>query len=350
MILVGMLATFAALDARAWDPPDSPDGSTATDLAKPPATPTTPYPKAHGYIIQSGIDVLYNDGYWFAAQTMRGFQQELLNGVRYADKKDGQQGVVVQVCAVLGAFCEDVTSPGDFGLPAWPYAADNHYFNPDTGMGLNIEALADIAAAASLPNNFNAVLGAQLGVDPSLVTGNYTSNLLWLNAEYGNAVAAFQGQSAPSIGGRTQQSLGAFYLGWASHLMQDLTVVHHTFDEPQKHHSEYEAAADGVVVALSPGTYEAGGPAGTAKLDTNLCPGLVGTAACFGSYAANKTHNATDLARIDANVQLAAPGYVARQLALAASLQAGLYARFLTDTGNRPVHMSAIVSSVSSLL
>jgi hypothetical protein len=351
MILSALVATFAALDARAWDPPDPPDGSTAADLAMAPATPTTPYPKAHGYIIQSGIDVLYSDGYWFAAQTMRTSQQELLNGVRYADVKDGRQGVVVQACAAISLICKDVTSPGDLGLPSWPYAADNHYFNPDTGNGLSVDALAAIATATSLPSQFSPGLGFQLAVDPSLGTGNFPSNLSWMTAVYGNAVAGFQGQAIPSVGGRSGPALAMFYLGWASHLMQDLTVVHHTFDEPQKHHSEYEAAADGLVVPLGAGIYEAGGTVGTLKLDTSLCPNLpAGSRACFGSYAAYKSHDANALARIDANVQLAATGYATQQLAFAASLQAGLYAAFLKDIGNTPVHMSAVVATMPSML
>src|SRR5215469_7404181 len=88
LLVVALVLTMAASQSRAWDPPDGrmdpnrPDLANRLDLAEEPATPTTLLPQAHGYIIQNGISILYNDGYWFAAQMLRESQQELLNGVR----------------------------------------------------------------------------------------------------------------------------------------------------------------------------------------------------------------------------------------------------------------------------
>ena len=64
------------------------------------------------------------------------------NGVRYADRKDGQQSVVAQQCELFGFYCQDI-----YTFTGWPYAADNHYFNPDTGLGLDTNTLASYAAA-----------------------------------------------------------------------------------------------------------------------------------------------------------------------------------------------------------
>jgi len=67
-----------------------------------------------------------------------------------------------------------------------------------------------------------------------------------------------------------------------------------------------------------------------------------GSRTCFASYAAHVSHDANILDEIDqedySNVQVAIP--------FAQSLQAGLYAAFLTDIGLRPVHMSAIIAAL----
>ena len=61
-ILAVMLAGWmAAPPARAWNPPPG-----EADRTKRPETPTTLLWEAHGYLIQTGISVLHNDGYWFA--------------------------------------------------------------------------------------------------------------------------------------------------------------------------------------------------------------------------------------------------------------------------------------------
>jgi hypothetical protein len=137
-LLLGAAALFfIGRPAYAWDPPDGvvqSNGTPAADQAIPPATPTTLLPKAHGYIIQNGISILYNDGYWFAAQTLRQWQQELLNGVRYADVYQGTQQVDLEICELFGVNCNNIDSGVDGA--SWPYAADNHYFNPDTDKGL----------------------------------------------------------------------------------------------------------------------------------------------------------------------------------------------------------------------
>src|SRR5436305_383084 len=85
------------------------------------------YDQAPGYIIQNGITLLNNDGYWFAAAYLRNHQNELLNGVRWADAYDGRQTVDVEVCELFGLNCNSVPLTG---ITDWPAGADNHYYNP----------------------------------------------------------------------------------------------------------------------------------------------------------------------------------------------------------------------------
>jgi hypothetical protein len=49
---------------------------------------------------------LYNDGYWFAAQFLRDWQPELLNGIRYADVFFDRGTVELQLCFFLSLYCE----------------------------------------------------------------------------------------------------------------------------------------------------------------------------------------------------------------------------------------------------
>jgi hypothetical protein len=384
LLVVALVLTMAASQSRAWNPPDG----TAVDLAdKPPPTSTTLLPKAHGYIIQNGISILYNDGYWFAAQMLRQWQQELANGVRYADRYLGDQVVKANFCTWVVRFVSSVCTNVD-NIPfvgpytrSWPLAADNHYFNPDTGRGLDTrnvqnQALSELQLPDTLVN-FITVGQAylEIEVEPP-IRDDYTSALQMFDEEYAHALDAYFESSALSCGlcvggiysqercfgvhlllcqdvrGRQGTALAMFYLGWASHLMQDQTVVHHTFDEPQKHHTEYENAADGqgrspIGVGEQEGIYEAH----LAQLARDKqVPCQLGSRTCFAMYAAYKSHDASILAAADdadySNVQSAIYSNVQSAILFAQSLQAGLYAAFLTDIGLRPVHMSAVIAAL----
>jgi len=362
ILMVGVAAAVCAIahDAYAWDPPDGPE----VDQATLPATGLVH--NAHGYLIQTGISVLYNDGYWFAAQTLQASQQELLNGVRYADEKDGRQGVYIQECefGIFDGPCQNIDGPDIWPVyKDWPAAADNHYYNPDTGQGLDTSGFFDELTAAQIPTAILSVLDLDIytvgyQVEPQLEF-SYPASAGWFRWEYTNAVAAFQGlevydngegygwQPVTSINGRQGLALAMFYLGWASHLMQDATVVHHTFDQPDGNHAGYEAFADGLVTS-SPvangqqmGIYWNQIPTGY----TNACINPTDRG-CFLSYAASVSHDVNNLNRA------ASGDYsgVLTAIPFAQNLQAGLYATFLTDVGQPPIHMSAVMPGLALLM
>jgi hypothetical protein len=348
--VAAMFIAFASVSrVAAWNPPSG----NAKDQAIAPASPTTPLRQAHGYITQNAISLLENDGYWFAAGTLREWQQELLNGVRYADVKDGTQHVVVQACAqvpVVGWIFDSELWCGDVNVKtitagklrsSWPLAANEHYFNPESGTGLDqrgfslVDALEDFVQALGF-------VKIKITVDPPLQP-RYRSALDKFSEEYSNAVNAYRGVNVPSVKDATytreSKALAMFYLGWASHLMQDLTVVHHTFDTGLNNHSEYEDAADGMYTSppvadgVKHGMYDVQGPS----------PGLscpLSGPVCYPWTAAVLSHDGNILDDADdgiyANVKVAIP--------LAQSLQAGLYAAFLTDIGQPPIHMSAVMA------
>jgi hypothetical protein len=338
LLVAALVISMAASLARAWAPPDGP----AIDQTTPPTpTPTTLLRGAHGYIIQNGISILYNDGYWFAAQMLRQWQQELLNGVRYADAYLGRQRIVVQLCLIRVLFTDLCAVTQVLFEKDWPLGADNHYFNPDTGRGYNPGKLNEVAFWADLLDVLFPFIGPLLSidVDPPL-HDEYPSAVVIFDGEYANALNAYFDSSAPGIGGRQGTALAMFYLGWASHLLQDLTVVHHTFDEGLKDHSEYENAADGLGETFAPiadgqkrGIYED-------KVPVVDC--VPGSRTCFLTFAANASHEPVILqAAADkdySHIHVAIP--------FAQNLQAGLYAAFLTDIGLRPVHMSAVIAAL----
>jgi len=198
LLVATFVVSMAASQAHAWNPPPGP----AIDQATPPPTPTTLLREAHGYIIQNGISILYNDGYWFAAQMLQQWQQELLNGVRYADVYLDRQKVVIELCFFFSLYCKDV-----YTIASWPLAADNHYFNPDTGRGLNPGNLDELAAWAEvLPQIIlsyvtSGISYLDVDVRPNLQEG-YPSALQMFDKEYANALHASFAPAVPGIGGR----------------------------------------------------------------------------------------------------------------------------------------------------
>jgi hypothetical protein len=167
LLVSALVASMAASQARAWNPPDPRKGQEdRLDLAECPKYEKTPPYKcvkdettllkhAHGYITQNGISILYNDGYWFAAQMLRYWQQELLNGVRYADVYEGISKIatyedkdrkylncnpenltiwdkILAHGASGGVYCKEVR-----------IAPVNHFHNPDTGRGLDFKPFQD---------------------------------------------------------------------------------------------------------------------------------------------------------------------------------------------------------------
>jgi hypothetical protein len=267
-----------------------------------------------------------------------------LNGVRYADVYLGRQEVVVEACIGIDPFdvCTDLGT-----AKSWPLAADNHYFNPDTGLGLNLTGFSAIAAFA--PDIAQLLEGFTLGlanvkaeVRPSL-DSSYPSAVDMFQMEYGNALNAYFNRPATSIGNRRGMALAMLYLGWASHFVQDQTVVHHTFDEIRKHHSEYENAADGLVT--TPPVAD-GSMTGIYAEQLPALACSAGSRTCYVTFAAYSSHDRAVLDAADrgdySGIQAAIP--------FAQKLQAGVYAAFLTDIGQTPVHMSAAVAAVAGSL
>ena len=103
LLVASVCVSFLTTEAREWDAPDGPTSDTVT-----PPAPGALLQKAHGYIIQNGISILYNDGYWFAAQALRASQLDILGGVRYADVYQGDQSLGFQECLPPTDLCTNI--------------------------------------------------------------------------------------------------------------------------------------------------------------------------------------------------------------------------------------------------
>lgn len=319
----------------AWNPPDGHSQTEATG----PDTPTTPLKKGHGWITQAGISILENDGYWFAAERLRAQQNNLLSGNRWEDEGEGRQKAELVTCAIpLGPFnyCPKIAGDRTF-IKDWPLSADNHYYNPDTKAGLNVESLAAaqywhglilfILPIPTLPAH------SFVDISPNL-KGGYLSGPDRMNSRF---------QSARTLLSQGQDSQAFRMLGAAIHLVQDMNVVHHTFDQFLKNHSEYENAGDKWVIdngRLLPQPED--GWSGRYLADAQIVNCVAGDIRCLATNAAQDAHITSDLDQAEKSNY---PN-VGVHIKAASEFTAGVLHEFLVQVGETPLNVPAVLSSI----
>lgn len=324
---LGMLVLMPV--ALAWNPP-----SGTKFEADGPATPTTPLAKGHGWITQAGISILHNDGYWFAADALRENQNHILSGNRWQDVRDGDQRAVLVACAIpligIANYCPDWASTEVRTLETWPLSAVNHYYNPDTKKGLDFNALTTL--------QYWQIVGAGtvfVDIRPNLGTGGTFAATTMMGQEFQTATGIYKGQVLPTpVGPRsTKNDLAYFYLGSAVHLVQDLNVVHHTFDTFRKNHSEYENEADKWIAGRElPSSGD--GWQGKYLADVPRVDCVAGDIRCLATYAAQLAHVKADLdAAADKNY-----GAAGAHVRSAAEFTAGVFHEFLVQAGEEPIN------------
>lgn len=314
----------------AWNPPD---GDTISD-ATPPGTATTPLTKGHGWLTQAGISILDNDGYWFAAQRLRAQQNNLLSGNRWEDEGEGKQKAELVECLLpLGPLNTCPIIGLRQTLKQWPLSADNHYYNPDTKAGLNVGALVVLQYWAGTIQFLHLIPGAHVFIDISPdLKSSYLSGVDRMKARFDAA------RSSLSQG---QESQAFRMLGAAVHLVQDLNVVHHTFDEFTKHHSEYEDAGDAWISGRAL-PQSGDGWSGRYLTDAQALDCVSGDIRCLATNAAQDAHIKADLDQADKenypNVSL--------HIKAAAEFTAGVLHEFLVQSGENPLNVPAALTSI----
>ncbi|MDX2022368.1 MAG: hypothetical protein SF187_19185 [Deltaproteobacteria bacterium] len=326
-LLTGMSPAFA------WNPPSGPSKFDADA----PLTPTTPLSKGHAWITQAAISVLYNDGYWFAADKLRENQNHILSGNRWQDVRDGDQRAVLVGCAIplvgISNYCPDWLKTDIKTIDSWPLSAVNHYYNPDTKKGLDFGSLTTL-------QYWQIPTGGIVFIDirPNLGTGGVFPATTIMAQEFGTSTGIYRGDTpANPIGARSsKEALGFFYLGSAVHLVQDLNVVHHTYDEFSKNHSDYENEADkwiaGRVLPTADDGWTGRYLANVPQVDCSA-----GEIRCLATNAAQLAHVKADLDAAENKNYSAAASHVRS----ATEFTAGVFHEFFVKIGEEPVNVPA---------
>jgi len=262
----GILLLFCTLmespyipQVGAWNGPGGPTKKTA-DLEL--YIPHLHYhTKGHAYIIEHAMDVLENDGYRNWAGISRSFRQELLNGVRYADRMYGNQRIFLAF-SYLGFGRKDL-----YEVASYPIAGQEHYFNPKrfnpnrrefkkgdrsgliadekkifNGLGKLVNVLLK-----AIQHGIGAKFGAGIldpffklhfVLEPSNLTIKFPSAIENFELAYTKAVALWKQ-------GWDGYWDSMFNLGMALHYLGDMAMVNHTFDSNFQNHSQYENYSDG---------------------------------------------------------------------------------------------------------
>jgi len=225
-----ILCLALASPCRSWNPP----GGTGqwADIAH---EPGRYHDSAHVYIIERAIEILRNDGYENWAEVCLQELQALSNGAMWADRADVDL-VLYWEYSVLWVFSWEGGSKRLCNL-----ASLNHFYNPDTGVGLDLRAWQGLEKTANwgkvvcLLAGLGGLFDVSADVRPDFPAfGQAAVDLC--REKYDSAVSAYKANY--------NLSGAMFDLGWACHLVGDLGVVQHTYDSWATH-EDYENAADG---------------------------------------------------------------------------------------------------------
>lgn len=220
-----------------YNPPGGPDNLRASLNS----------PHAHGVILNKAIEILRNDGHVQMADYFQANKQELFDGLRRADKDGGD----FTITTILKKIAEYIPSGSilDYLTDMMKWSQDvpansmGHFYNPNNGLGLILfrdaglfSTLKDLVSELSLLDwKFYTVFGP---MPPATEVCEYY---------YARAVDEMR------LG---NSKMAMTYLGWAVHLVADLTVPQHATDKdgsyPGGKHMEYETECDKMIEQKGP--------------------------------------------------------------------------------------------------
>ncbi len=203
---------------------------------------------AHIYILQHAIGILRNDGYENWSMLLQPNLLHLASGSKHADAHKGR----IYIRLTLEAFW------GLVDIDSWDIdltcaAGCDHYHNLNNGQGLDLSTWSIIANAADylarivtmvIAHEFTlGLIDLDVDVVPDL-RAQYPSGLELSKKHYLDAQKAWAGNlQYPE---RSALDSAFYELGWAAHLLADLSVTQHLHDEFIGGHADYEDAADGL--------------------------------------------------------------------------------------------------------
>ena len=206
--------------------------------------------KGHSYIIEHAIRLLREDGFSNWADFAQSYLLDLASGAVHADAYKGRVRIRLELEALWGLFSGtlyewDLTCAGGC----------EHYHNVDDGTGLDLTEYSVLSKAAdyiikiltiyaSWFTPASGLVDIDVEVEPD-INFAYPSGADLCAEHFGRAVESWRDGSV-RYPGRSQRESAMYELGWACHLMADLTVAQHLHEKFIGGHADYEKFAEGM--------------------------------------------------------------------------------------------------------
>jgi hypothetical protein len=204
---------------------------------------------AHAYIIEHAIRLLREDGFPNWADLAQNYLLHLISGAVHADAYKGRVKIRIQLELLWGLLSEDL-----FEWDLTCAAGCEHYHNISDGSGLDLTGFSVLGNAADFlikiltiyASWYSSALGLvnlDIEVDPR-IDFSYPSGAYLCGHHYDTAIATWRNGNV-SYPSRSQRESAMYELGWACHLMADLTVAQHLNEAFIGGHADYEDFAEG---------------------------------------------------------------------------------------------------------
>jgi hypothetical protein len=205
---------------------------------------------AHAYIIEHAIRLLREDGCPNWADFAQANLLHLISGAVHADAYKGRVMIRIQLEVLWGLFSEDL-----FEWDLTCAGGCEHYHNISDGSGLDLTGFSVLGNAAdflikiltiyaSWYSSGMGLVNLDVEVDPRL-DFSYPSGATLCGQHYAQALATWR-DGTLSYPARSQRESAMYELGWACHLLADLTVAQHLHEMFIGGHASYEDFAEGM--------------------------------------------------------------------------------------------------------
>jgi hypothetical protein len=198
---------------------------------------------AHAKVLLQSKEILKNDGHNTFAYVAGFHESDLLRGTAYADDAGVKQYIDIDLRSIIS-----------FGASLYTWRIDlsntssfTHYYDPNTGQGLDLSAYGDVEGFVEAGGFLAAiVLGfAGFWIDASAhpdlnFNVPYQSAADACQEHYDLAVITWRNPQAGSY----PMADAMYHLGWACHFLADLSTSAHTTSSRFLNHQDYEDLID----------------------------------------------------------------------------------------------------------
>jgi hypothetical protein len=204
----------------------------------------------HAYVIEHAIRLLREDGFPNWADFAQNHLLHLISGATHADAYKGRVMIRIQLELLWGLISHDL-----FEWDLTCAGGCEHYHNISDGSGLDLTEFSILGNAAdflikiltiyaSWYSSGMGLVNLDIEVDPR-INFAYPSGASLCARHYDQALATWR-SGALSYPSRSQRESAMYELGWACHLIADLTVAQHLHEMFIGGHAGYEDFAEGM--------------------------------------------------------------------------------------------------------